>query len=617
MWGTFRESTSRLQTTTPLLYSAALLVAFLVALFLTGPHSVGVAVENRPPAANQAKPQPLIVAALRSEIAAENEERQRLLHQAIANNPNDSLPHWYLGQVHFDGSWQTIEEIERQAASDPLPREYRDHRTAAQDTAAAHEKIAEWCLRKKLPAEEKAHWWQVLRLDPDHERAKQRLGLREFRGEQRLDRDIAAIKQREKQRRLGTQKWSPLLRQLKAGIRSDVTTQRKASIERLHAIDDSSVIAPLLSIFGNKGDLALEAIELLSTLPQPEAAEALVRYAVDSKDAAVRQAAAQALKDRSFFEYVPSLLAGLDTPLESNFKTKAKGYDREFRHVVTKDGPDGKKVEVRSGKENRYDAADAIKVLRSLERKLQKKNKKIRRQNERIHEILTTATGAEASASANDWYHWWRDYNEYETGKIKTVSVTNLTYDPGCQGIVISGGGGRHASVGPGGASSSSWGWIKKEYTCFAAGTPVWTIRGPLPIEHVKIGDRVLSQDPETGELAYKPVLATTLRPPVEMLKIDLGDHSILTTRGHPFWISGEGWKMAKFLESEQVLHGVRGGFAIRQITSETPQQAFNLIVDEFHTYFVGDDRLLCHDVTIRKPTLSTVPGMVLPEPGN
>ena len=32
--------------------------------------------------------------------------------------------------------------------------------------------------------------------------------------------------------------------------------------------------------------------------------------------------------------------------------------------------------------------------------------------------------------------------------------------------------------------------------------------------EEIRIGDRVLAQDVETGELAYKPVLQTTIRPP-------------------------------------------------------------------------------------------------------
>ena len=51
-------------------------------------------------------------------------------------------------------------------------------------------------------------------------------------------------------------------------------------------------------------------------------------------------------------------------------------------------------------------------------------------------------------------------------------------------------------------------------YSCFAAGTNVWTLAGPQAIEKIQVGNRVLAQDVETGELTYKPVLAVTTRAP-------------------------------------------------------------------------------------------------------
>ena len=51
------------------------------------------------------------------------------------------------------------------------------------------------------------------------------------------------------------------------------------------------------------------------------------------------------------------------------------------------------------------------------------------------------------------------------------------------------------------------------------------TITGQVAIEYsVQIGDRVLAQDADTGELAYKPVLGTTLRPPTEMVLVTTSD---------------------------------------------------------------------------------------------
>jgi hypothetical protein len=37
----------------------------------------------------------------------------------------------------------------------------------------------------------------------------------------------------------------------------------------------------------------------------------------------------------------------------------------------------------------------------------------------------------------------------------------------------------------------------------------------------------------------------------------------------------------------------------------------YNLVVADFHTYFVGQTKLLSHDVTPREPTLARVPGLI------
>ena len=37
---------------------------------------------------------------------------------------------------------------------------------------------------------------------------------------------------------------------------------------------------------------------------------------------------------------------------------------------------------------------------------------------------------------------------------------------------------------------------------------------------------------------------------------------------------------------------------------------AYNLVVADFHTYFVGGARILSHDNTIRRPTSAIVPGL-------
>jgi hypothetical protein len=134
-----------------------------------------------------------------------------------------------------------------------------------------------------------------------------------------------------------------------------------------------------------------------------------------------------------------------------------------------------------------------------------------------------------------------------------------------------------------------------------------------VPIEQINVGDRVLSQDAETGELAYKPVLRTTVREPVKLLKIEFGGESIKCSGGHPFWVCGDGWVKARDLAPGKPFHGVTGTVEIGSLGSAPAEQIYNLIVADFHSYFVGKARILSHDITIRKPTNVVVPGLAGP----
>jgi hypothetical protein len=121
----------------------------------------------------------------------------------------------------------------------------------------------------------------------------------------------------------------------------------------------------------------------------------------------------------------------------------------------------------------------------------------------------------------------------------------------------------------------------------------------------------VLAQDVDTGELAYKPVIGRTVRPPSGIVKISVGGEEILATRGHPFWVAGAGWRMAKEIEGGAILHGITCAPRIEAVEPAIDAEAFNLIVADFSTYFVGESGLLVHDNTPRKPTRATAPGVV------
>lgn len=93
---------------------------------------------------------------------------------------------------------------------------------------------------------------------------------------------------------------------------------------------------------------------------------------------------------------------------------------------------------------------------------------------------------------------------------------------------------------------------------CFVAGTLVWTDKGQVPIEKIKVGDMVLSQPEAGGELAYKRVKETFVFESKEIWRIEIyadvhresiTEFELLVTPNHPFWVKGVGWTSVESLK--------------------------------------------------------------------
>jgi hypothetical protein len=245
--------------------------------------------------------------------------------------------------------------------------------------------------------------------------------------------------------------------------------------------------------------------------------------------------------------------------------------------------------------QSRADAArqqfsQALLQATELEMLFQSANIQADANNAKLFEVLEQTTGQNVPRQPAQWWSWWQDYNEYNWPKpTQYLCDYGQNYYPiyHFQFQALNGG-----------------------HSCFIAGTLVRGELGLVPIETIHSGDRVLAQDQNTGELTYKLVLRTTLRPPAKMLCVHAGGEEITTTLGHPFWVDGRGWKMAKELNEGDLLHSLRGAVRIEQIEPAGEQKAYNLVVDGFNTYFVGQQGLLVHDNEFRKPTRAIVPGL-------
>jgi len=141
---------------------------------------------------------------------------------------------------------------------------------------------------------------------------------------------------------------------------------------------------------------------------------------------------------------------------------------------------------------------------------------------------------------------------------------------------------------------------------CFAAGTLVDTDSGLKPIERVRTGERVLSRDETTGVTAYEPVLAL-VRPHhrrIFELTLEVGGdgarHRVVfrVTDDHPWrTLAGRWTQTVALMPRDQVIRAQGPPARVISVRRTARfESTYNLDVAEFHTYFVGRDRLWVHN---------------------
>lgn len=592
----------------------------------------------------------------KAELAGDSAKRETLLHEILTIDPASKLARWHLGQVEVDGKWQSVADVQQQTAADPRFAEYYGLRNQYGDTAAGHLALARWCKRQGLSQEAAFHWAAVLGYQPNHEEALRQLGKQWYRGRLVTYDERAKLQQETKQARKAGKRWATKLAAWERVLKGDETLERYETLKEIRAIDDPNAIAELeTATLPNKWaderdveralTIGLAFVDALAKMEKQAATNSLLRHAVWAPSEEVRYAACSALKQRSFYGYVPQLLDALSTPIESSFRiTTNRDGSVYYDHELFRQGPifnvlidsqlvvrqvdqqgvnrgigfnqfgrvqsiavnkesdvsvAGKKARVAAKSQSRF-AQSAIQT----EQLLAQSNQNLAEHNARIADVLERTTGEDYGASPRDWWDWWLDYNEYYSPeKGKTYEYTYYDSD-------------HYYYRRPSDYTYSDPVYVppppgSRPLSCFAAGTPVWTKSGQRPIEKLQIGDFVLSQDVNSGELCFQPIIGRTLRPPSEILKLGYEGELLKTTLGHPLWVAGEGWQMAKEIEAGEVLHTVGGPVAVSAIEPDGEEQAYNLVVANTSSYFVGEKGILVHDNTPRPPTRMRVPGLV------
>ncbi|HEX3728144.1 MAG TPA: polymorphic toxin-type HINT domain-containing protein, partial [Pirellulales bacterium] len=552
----------------------------------------------------------LVLEALQAEADGDTQRRAERLRDAVAADPDYAPAHWSNGEVRLGDRWLSIEAATSEMRSAGEVAQYRQLRARMRNTATAHLQMAQWCADAGLKNQERVHLIYAAASLPTRTQAQtiiHKLGLVRHQRTLMPAAQAELLKQEAKKSESAIRQWRPGLTAIHRDLASRDPARQAAGLAQLRAIRDASAVGPLEILFAKSNPATAKlVIQAIAEIPGQASTDALVRHAMFAEDEEARQAAAVALKPRSLFSYVPMLMSALESPVVVEYQSFFVG--NQFMHQLNmyQQGPTLDHAFSSAGASSEHvsvtqhpishapsqisstftpDQTANIDYLRARNEMMA--NMRREETNQRIAAVLSTATGTGLNAEPPELWSWWFDYNEMYQPPNKPLSQIYYNAVPAVPYTL------QVTSI-----------------SCFPAGTPVQTVTGPMAIEQIRAGECVLSQDPATGELAYKPVLATTVRPSSPLIAIRTAHETIRATRGHPFWVSGVGWQMAKQLQAGQWLHSTSGPVQIESAVQQDQAECFNLVVADLNSYFVGEDQILVHDNNLPQVTTATVPGL-------
>ena len=134
---------------------------------------------------------------------------------------------------------------------------------------------------------------------------------------------------------------------------------------------------------------------------------------------------------------------------------------------------------------------------------------------------------------------------------------------------------------------------------CFVAGTLVSTPNGAVAIEKLQKGDLVWAKDESNGQVKPKRITHTIKNvAPATLVLSFAGGERIETTADHPFYVENEGFRVASSLGiGTSIVTRAGPSLAVTGIEKhESPHPVYNLTVEDFSTYFVGENELWVHN---------------------
>ncbi|MFK7820480.1 MAG: polymorphic toxin-type HINT domain-containing protein [Planctomycetaceae bacterium] len=547
-------------------------------------------------------------------------DRRATLGPFRAGSTNPGV-YWQSGYVYEGGKWLPFEDAVEHARHDPAQREYE---RLAESRRNKHARLAKWSLRNHRVDQYRTHMLAAARGTVLPDRTLKAMGYQEVGGQLMSPESAYSLYKNQHTVLESLQDHGAQVLLIRKAFEGGLGDQEQAEAE-LKSITSPDVVDAVFQILGHGNAICQrQAAHTLARINSVRSTLLLANAAVFSPLESVRNVSIAALRDRPKEAFVPPLIdlltsvrtsTALDTPTRQspyglspvdpfkltsriNFEKRARvvshisslGYD--FEQIPVPDPEMGSNPDFRfGGSMMLYPGANKLQTIQRdvahwrllAARQSVEAKESVRALNKKVTTTLNAVLDQQ-SDKPEFWWAWWDKYSDIDAPVKEVLEVENNVQQ-------------RRVT-------------FRVAASCFAAGTPVLTELGFRPIESIQIGERVLSQDIDTGELRFRVVQKTTIRPPRKTHIINFNNESIRCTGGHNFWKAGTGWVKARDLEVGDRIRTPTGTEAVTAVATSEPARTHNLVVEGFHTYFVGDLKLLVQDVLPITPTDNVLPGL-------
>lgn len=554
----------------------------------------------------------------------------------------ENLLHWQAGYLQVGDEWKSVSDLDENHL-DERSLEYFKLREQAEITTETHRNLAKWCQSHGLDSRAKAHWFGVLDNDPSNFEARQQLSYTFLFNRWFSPQELSAAKLAAENLEQQLKQWIPKVREWKINLESNDIKKRLKTLEQLKNLENPDVI-PALDIAAGQANptVAKHFVSAIGRFQTREACIALAGIAIANTSTDVGTHSIEILRKYPLEFYVPDLLDLMSTEYElmSQLVTRPNGemvlqlvQMRELRNRFEKNQMDklmavspqekakkssGMSVELIAGRLLQFQSVatsknavkndvaasiitkEAKRDAEETQAELDRTNESIQSLQQNIATVLRSTTNAKLDDEPRSWWIWWDAYEEsynegdkpYDQSYVENRSSMILQTQK-VQAVT------RYQSL------------IPRRLDCLALGTQIQTESGLKSIEKIQIGDLVVSQNIGTGQLSFRPVLRITRRPeaPTRDILLSSGE-TIRATLGHPWWVTGRGWVKTKDLQKDYVLRTPEGFEKFSDLQDREPIETLNLVIDQDHTIFVGQSRILSSDATELTPTFQRVPGV-------